>query len=678
MFFKKREELNIIQTNEIIDSIRFGDALNFVKTFDTFLYFECDGKVYGRIDFSLVKKYDEKFILKVEKFDYLEKKDFFSASNFFKKYNTFEAPLIEDGVLFGAYLDNYSYTSLKVVLSEIAYIYDFSDKKILLVHSCCDDEFSLFLKEFLSRINSTLDVVSDFNDFFRVKDNYDQVLFDTYSSYVVAMHFFDLFSIANDWLKYACTYMIYKTYDYNLEIKYYKKYAFDYFSKLKNNDVDVFRLSFEDNDEISKKKNQLKEKYLLNDISFGDSVIDSDTFYLENSSLEYYDFFKNVPFNLTQVEGYNILKDMESKYCNIVDGRRITIGNPADYEKTIYFFGPCFIVGRYVEDKHTIESFLALKLKKLGYNIRVVNCGVFNSVFAQLKLIDLTDFKKGDIIVVFDDYSIDIEGIDVIDLTDVFLSADLNWFTEWFLHCNFKVNEMLADKIYDGLIDYLNKPVGDSVVKQNFDFSIDYYLNKYFGSFDSSKHGTIGSIVMNANPFTNGHLYLVEEALKYVDYLIVFVLSEDKSAFNFFDRFTMVKSGLNGYSNVFVVPSGDLIISNNTFPEYFLKVVDEDVDSNMRRDVEIFSKFIAPRLNIKYRFVGTEEVDEFTLKYNEVMREVLPQYDINFVEIPRKKIDGKVISASVVREKISNCEYDLIKDYVPETTYKYICEEVGI
>lgn len=46
----------------------------------------------------------------------------------------------------------------------------------------------------------------------------------------------------------------------------------------------------------------------------------------------------------------------------------------------------------------------------------------------------------------------------------------------------------------------------------------------------------VGAIVMNANPFTYGHRYLVEEALKCYDYLIVFVVEEDKSELPFDDR----------------------------------------------------------------------------------------------------------------------------------------------
>ena len=40
-----------------------------------------------------------------------------------------------------------------------------------------------------------------------------------------------------------------------------------------------------------------------------------------------------------------------------------------------------------------------------------------------------------------------------------------------------------------------------------------------------------GAVVMNCNPLTLGHRYLIEQALKQCDYLMIFVVQEDKSFF---------------------------------------------------------------------------------------------------------------------------------------------------
>ena len=80
-----------------------------------------------------------------------------------------------------------------------------------------------------------------------------------------------------------------------------------------------------------------------------------------------------------------------------------------------------------------------------------------------------------------------------------------------------------------------------------------------------------GAIVMNCNPFTRGHRYLIESAAKQVDTLYVFVVEEDKSFFPFTERLMLVRNGIKDLSNVIVLPSGKFMISSLTFPEYFVK-----------------------------------------------------------------------------------------------------------
>ena len=52
----------------------------------------------------------------------------------------------------------------------------------------------------------------------------------------------------------------------------------------------------------------------------------------------------------------------------------------------------------------------------------------------------------------------------------------------------------------------------------------------------------IGAIVMNCNPFTLGHRYLVEYAASQVEHLYIFAIEEDKSIFPFVDRFELIKA----------------------------------------------------------------------------------------------------------------------------------------
>ncbi len=180
--------------------------------------------------------------------------------------------------------------------------------------------------------------------------------------------------------------------------------------------------------------------------------------------------------------------------------------------------------------------------------------------------------------------------------------------------------------------------------------------------------GTVGAAVMNCNPFTRGHRYLIETAAGEVDHLYVFVVSEDKSRFSFADRLWMVHAGTSDIENVCVLPSGDYMISLATFPTYFMKD-DVDADSvNAALDLTLFAQKIAPALNISKRFVGTEPFCAVTRKYNELMKRLLPASGIEVREIERL---GS-ISASRVREALDGRDPRAVDELVPASTAEFL------
>lgn len=182
----------------------------------------------------------------------------------------------------------------------------------------------------------------------------------------------------------------------------------------------------------------------------------------------------------------------------------------------------------------------------------------------------------------------------------------------------------------------------------------------------------IGAIVMNCNPFTLGHQYLVEYAAAKVARLYIFVVEEDRSEFPFADRIELVRQGVKNFQNVEVLPSGKFIISQQTFSGYFNKAELQDVQVDSSKDVEIFAKEIAPTLGITIRFAGEEPKDNVTRQYNETMKRILPRYGVEFCEIPRREISDEPISASSVREALKRGDFDKIKNLVPTTTLLYL------
>ena len=175
---------------------------------------------------------------------------------------------------------------------------------------------------------------------------------------------------------------------------------------------------------------------------------------------------------------------------------------------------------------------------------------------------------------------------------------------------------------------------------------------------------------MNCNPFTYGHQYLIEYAASQVDWLYIFVVEENRSFFTFEDRLEMVKKGTAHLPNVIVVPSGRFVLSYETMPIYFEKAEKQEVEVDARLDLEIFARHIAPGLHITKRFVGEEPMDKVTNQYNEQMREIFERFDLELEVIPRKEMDGEVISASRVRAFMKDGRWEDVKALVPKTSFE--------
>ncbi len=182
---------------------------------------------------------------------------------------------------------------------------------------------------------------------------------------------------------------------------------------------------------------------------------------------------------------------------------------------------------------------------------------------------------------------------------------------------------------------------------------------------------------MNCNPFTLGHRYLIEKALEQCSFLILFLVEEDKSFFSFEDRLKLVDEGTKDIPNLAIIPSGRFVLSSLTFSDYFNKSEMQDRIIDTSLDVTVFAREIAPCLHITKRFAGEEPFDNVTRQYNETMRRVLPEYGIEFVEIPRKEGEDGAISASRVRKLLEKRDFDGLKPLVPDSTFSYLLKKFG-
>lgn len=224
---------------------------------------------------------------------------------------------------------------------------------------------------------------------------------------------------------------------------------------------------------------------------------------------------------------------------------------------------------------------------------------------------------------------------------------------------------------------------------------------KYLESL--ARPGRNGAIVMNANPFTKGHRYLVEQAASQVDNLYVIVVKEDRSRFPYVERKAMIEAGCAGLDNVVVCEGSDYAISAATFPTYFLKKLDDATDTQIALDLNLFVNHIAQPLGVTVRFAGSEPEDALTRRYNELMAEILPgtsvavvrqdhqpdselvegsavrqaRRPIDFVEIPRLEQNGNPISATSLRRALDKGNLKEAMEYIPKSTVPYLVADLA-
>jgi len=184
----------------------------------------------------------------------------------------------------------------------------------------------------------------------------------------------------------------------------------------------------------------------------------------------------------------------------------------------------------------------------------------------------------------------------------------------------------------------------------------------------------IASIVMNANPITLGHEYLIEKASREHNIVLVFVVEEDLSYFSFKERQSMVYLTCHKYDNVIVIPSTKYMVSLMSFPSYFLKTKEEVVNEYALIDSLIFKEYFMKYLFIKKRYVGTETKD-YMITYNEKLKEILKD-DLIIVE-RNKNENNEIISASKIREYLKNKDINNVLLNVPREAALIIITKCG-
>ena len=207
--------------------------------------------------------------------------------------------------------------------------------------------------------------------------------------------------------------------------------------------------------------------------------------------------------------------------------------------------------------------------------------------------------------------------------------------------------------------------------------------------------GRSGIIVMNANPFTLGHRFLIQQAARQVDWLHVIVVQDDHDEsdtagttdihFPYAERKAMIEAGTRDMLNVSVVEGSSYQVSKATFPTYFLKALSDVSETQIDLDLDLFAHFIAPHLGARVRFVGSEPTDTLTRRYNQRMKEILPKKGYEVIEISRLAVPSGMgtgqttpVSASLLRRHLQQGDLAAAVPLAYPTSWPYLFSQLAV
>ena len=436
----------------------------------------------------------------------------------------------------------------------------------------------------------------------------------------------------------------------------------------------------------------------LNDSAYGRMTIYAEGAehfreYASDKLLSNWEFVMKVRQNKHSFLTEKIKKDLKNKNVKVqtmyfpTESRSIETKNYGNGKHHIYIIGPCIAMSSCVlREEESIGCILAEKLKEKDYAVECIMYPLHHSMLYEEMIQSLT-LMENDIVILIDrqmerkpDYQSDLPVADIIK------KRQDDWFWDIPMHATAKGCFEIANAMANWLEPLLNDTVSDDpkclqmgkvILDEKAQKKLEKYIRQVKKCQRIEKGSSVGAIVMNCNPMTRGHLYLIEHARSKVDYLYIFVVQEDKSDFRFEERFAMVKQVTEQFENVIVVPSGEFVLSYATMPLYFEKEEKKEDTLDAAHDLTIFGEYVAKELGITKRFVGEELLDPVTRQYNEAMKRILPNYGIEVEEIKRLETDQGIISASAVRKWIKEDNWEAVKKFVPAAVYSRLRLESG-
>ncbi len=680
MIFISRENLCVITTETVLDTFSKKELTGpLLERPGNVIYFEAEGKLYGLVSSGDIHRSEGETVRINKQYTSFHRDEPMLARKFFFSHPRInEIPAVIDGQLVGEYqaADDELYLDTAIPMSRNAYArgYFAELKRFALVLPTPAHRYK---QKFFDRMKSALDdfqadyTIMTLEEMMERFDDYEQFLMVDTPEKKGAL-------LALYLLRGTKYYQRIITYEYLIQ-KLESAAVMDYegaFRELQSLGLEMILLTAGNKNSEYKDRTirAIRERFPT---AFPDDLNSqvmkyAETFFDDLCHLDgYVDNILNGYFLVEQQNQHMQLRNTQSRYINVSAGCRVTVEQPKEYDRTIYFFGPCLVIGSYEGDEYTIESYLQKIINAAGKKIRVVNCGCWGGRMTTLSRMVSTRFKKGDMIVCIPEVDVfNFEGFNTLDLWDILEEHNIpaEWMLDHPYHVNHHVTKLIAEKLYSELFrngEAAIEGLGESI-PYHYDLIDKFYIKKYFYNVDLSKYNTAACLVFNGNPFTNGHRYLVETAARETEHVYLLVLQAEASLFTFMERYAMAVEALKDLPNVTVVPSGLFIGYVAAFPGYYAKMFTPDTIVQAREHAISYAR-VAQSLHATHRFLGEEPTDPITLEVNRACLEILPEYGIKTVILPRKENGDAPLTGSYVRE-IAEKDPDRLAECVASST----------
>lgn len=213
--------------------------------------------------------------------------------------------------------------------------------------------------------------------------------------------------------------------------------------------------------------------------------------YYENISRDFAESFSDKRMYLKNGTAHYDINS--NPFFKFEHGHRVVENSPDNPNGRIILVGPCTVIGAYVTDRQTIEYYLQNAVNSAGLKYEVVNWGNFG-INCEFQYLLTEPIGENDIVIIATGdrilHSILEKNEKVHNLgetSSIFEELDdpISCVLDTFRHVNYKVNQLIAERIYERIKPYLRQKTiaNPKIVPPIQNYFISWDICKYYKQF---------------------------------------------------------------------------------------------------------------------------------------------------------------------------------------------------